>query len=177
MYPFCYYLYTHIIFHSMETLFIIIGCFFAVLLAKKVYENQKKDTYEAEREQFSNPTPSEYKPNSYTENDEDDGSYVDDVYDDIKAKPNSRDSWLGLSEEEMEEVYYRLKADKIKLSDTMYKHIANIIGEQYEDDLLEELQCIDKYSISNWLDEKRREKRFLTSKVWRKIKTIQRNDD
>lgn len=157
----------------METIFIIISCFFVILLFKKIYENQKKDTYEAEREQFSNPVLSEYKPKDYSENDEDDGSYVDDVYDDIKAKPNSKDSWLGLSEEEMEEVYYRLKADNIKLSDTMYKYIANIIGEQYEDDLLEELQYVDEYSISEWIDEKRREKRFLTDKVWRKIKYIQ----
>ena len=170
---FSHYLCTQIKIHTMETLFIIIGSFFAVLLAKKVYESQKEDTYEAEREQFSSPSPSEYKPNSYTK---DDGSYVDDVYEDIKAKPNSKDSWLGLSEEEMEEVYYRLKADKIKLSDTMYKYVANIIGEKYEDDLLDELQYIDKYSISDWLDEKRREKRFLTNKVWRKIKTIQRKD-
>ncbi len=157
----------------MEILFIFIGSAFVTLLIKKIYENHKEDTYEAEREQFNTPSPSEYKPKDYTENDEDDGSYVDDVYDDIKAKPNSKDSWLGLSEEEMEEVYYRLKADNIKLSDTMYKYIANIIGEQYEDDLLEELQYVDEYSISEWIDEKRREKRFLTDKVWRKIKYIQ----
>ena len=76
----------------------------------------------------------------------------------------------------MKEVYYRLKSDKIHLSDTMYKYISNIIGEQYEDDLLDELIYIDKYEISNWIDEKRREKRFLTSKVWRRIKAIQRKD-
>lgn len=160
----------------METIFIIIGSVFVTLLIKKVYENHKKDTYEVEREQFNTPSPSEYKPKDYTEDDENDGSYVDDVYEDIKAKPDSKDSWLGLSEEEMKEVYYRLKSDKIHLSDTMYKYISNIIGEQYEDDLLDELIYIDKYEISNWIDEKRREKRFLTSKVWRRIKAIQRKD-
>ena len=152
----------------METIFIIIGSVFVTLLIKKVYENHKKDTYEVEREQFNTPSPSEYKPKDYTEDDENDGSYVDDVYEDIKAKPDSKDSWLGLSEEEMKEVYYRLKSDKIHLSDTMYKYISNIIGEQYEDDLLDELIYIDKYEISNWIDEKRREKRFLTSKVWKR---------
>lgn len=177
MYLFCYYLYTHIIIHNMETLFIIIGCFLVVLLAKKVYEKQKENTHEIEEQQFCSPSPSEYKTNSDTEDDEYDGSYVDDVYEDIKAKPNSKDSWLGLSEEEIEEVYYRLRSDKIHLSDTMYKYISNIIGEQYEDDLLEELQYVDEYSISDWIDEKRQEKRFLTSKIWRKIKAIQRNDD
>lgn len=157
----------------METFLIIIGSFLVVLIAKKVYENQQEDPYEADRAQFINPPISENRHVNSTEDDEDDGSYVDDVYEDIKAKPNSKDSWLGLSEEEVEEVFYRLKSDKIHLSDTMYKYISNIIGEQYEDDLLEELQYVDEFSISEWIDEKRREKRFLTSKVWRKIKSIQ----
>lgn len=160
----------------MVTIFIIIGSIFAVLLAQKVYENQKEDTYEADKAQFINPSIPENKHVDSNEDDEDDGSYVDDVYEDIKANPNSKDSWLGLSEEEMEEVYYRLKSDKIHLSDTMYKYISNIIGEQYEYDLLEELQYVDEYSISEWIDEKRHEKRFLTSKVWRRIKAIQRKD-
>lgn len=157
----------------METFLIIIGSFLVVLIAKKIYENQQEDPYEADRAQFINPPISE---NRHVNSTEDDGSYVDDVYEDIKAKPNNKDIWLGLSEEEMEEVYYRLKSDKIHLSDTMYKYISNIIGEQYEDDLLEELQYVDEYSISEWIDEKRREKRFLTSKVWRRIKAIQRKD-
>lgn len=116
----------------METFLIIIGCFLVVLLAKKVYENQQEDPYEADRAQFINPPISENKQVDSTEDDEDDeddGSYVDDVYEDIKAKPNSKDSWLGLSEEEMEEVFYRLRSDKIHLSDTMYKYISNFIGD------------------------------------------------
>lgn len=157
----------------MEIIIIVIGCFFAVLLVKKIYKKQEGNSYETDRKQFITPPTPEAKPDDSTE---DDGSYVDDVYEDIKAKPNSKDSWLGLSEEEMEEVFYRLKSDKIHLSDTMYKYISNIIGEQYEYDLLEELQYVDEYSISEWIDEKRREKRFLTSKVWRRIKAIQRKD-
>lgn len=160
----------------MEIIIIVIGCFFAVLLVKKIHKKQKGNSYETDRKQFITPPTPEDRPDDSTEDDEDDGSFVDDVYEDIKAKPNSKDSWLGLSEEEMEEVYYRLKSDKIYLSDTTYKYISNIIGEQYEDDLLDELLYVDKYSISEWIDEKRREKRFLTSKVWRRIKAIQRKD-
>lgn len=159
----------------MEAIVIISAIIFIIAVIN-LFMKEKEQSIEEQRKQFETTNPSSltnYKADNYSNNDENNGSYVDDVYDDIKAKPNSKDSWLGLSEEEMEEVYYRLKADKIKLSDTMYKYIANIIGEQYEDDLLEELQYVDEYSISEWIDEKRREKRFLTNKVWRKIKYIQ----
>lgn len=158
---------------------VIISVIIFIIAVINLFMKEKEQSIEEQRKQFETTTPSSlsnYKADNYSEDDEDDGSYVDDVYEDIKAKPNSKDSWLGLSEEEMEEVFYRLKSDKIHLSDTMYKYISNFIGEQYEYDLLDELQYVDKYSISEWIDEKRREKRFLTSKVWRRIKAIQRKD-
>lgn len=161
----------------MEILIIILGII--LIFCVRHIKNKRANSIEATRAQFNPPestTDTGKLSINDTTSDEDCYDSIEDMYEDVKQDPNNKENWYGLSEEEMEEIYYRLKKEKIHLSDTMYKYISNIIGGQYEDDLLDELQYVDEYAISEWIDEKRREKRFLTSKVWRKIKTIQRKN-
>ena len=100
--------------------------------------------------------------------------FIECCFEDIKKDPDKKDNWLGLTAKEAETLYYKAKRSKILFSESSYKHISNIIASDYEDDLLYELDYETSDTIGDWIDSKKRNGYFLTSKTWRKIIRIQK---
>lgn len=164
----------------METFLIIIGSFLVVLLAKKVYENQQEDPYEADRAQFINPPISENRHVDSTKDDDGINEQFSTNTSKTIIENNNKKHFKETRSNSLEyftankakAYYFEQKKKGVQIDDNTYRLLANIIGKEYEDQLLRELENLHSSSLGRWINEKHAQGLFFSYSVYNKIRTI-----
>lgn len=140
----------------MEILIIILCLIVIILFIKQIRNNRQANSIDVIREQFNtNPSKTGIENNSKK-----------------LFKETQSNSLENFTANEAKAYYYEQKRKGVLIDDDTYRLLANIIGKEYENQLLKELEYLHSSSLGKWINEKHAQGLFFSYSVYNKIKAI-----